>query len=63
MELKKKEWKHPELIVLLKSRPEERILDNCKLPPMYAHPGQSNLLCQDHQGGNGCVHCTALGVS
>jgi hypothetical protein len=30
MEMKKKEWERPELIILVKSHPEENVLLHCK---------------------------------
>lgn len=36
MEKKKKKWVQPELTVLVRSKPEEAVLDNCK---MHAYEG------------------------
>jgi hypothetical protein len=55
----KKEWKTPELIVLVRSKPEEAVLAVCKAPPTRTGPHQGD--CQIRSGvGNSC---TSTGIS
>jgi hypothetical protein len=45
MEGKKSEWQVPELIVLVRSRPEEQVLAACKTPGIRGL-GASNAACK-----------------
>ena len=46
--MEKKEWKTPELIILVRSKPEEAVLAACKTNPQYA-PGPGQLKkCSDN---------------
>lgn len=48
----KKEWQTPELIVLVRSRPEEAVLGACKALLPVTVQNQTNLPCAT--AGNGC---------
>ncbi len=50
--MKKKPWEKPKLIVLVRSRPEEAILEFCKAE-LIAHVGAGDYcnLCQYGSGG------------
>jgi hypothetical protein len=51
----KKEWTKPELIVLVRSKPEEAVLAACKLPPLIGlGPTNSEAACVS---GMGCDLC------
>jgi len=55
----KKAWRRPELIVLLRTRPEEAVLAGCKYPGVSG-PGRPS--------GQACVHpaqgeCITIGIS
>lgn len=56
--MEKKEWCEPELIVLVRSNPEEMILAACKV---YARPGPGgqNLRCNNYPPGLYCMDCSA----
>jgi hypothetical protein len=57
----KKPWEKPELVVLVKARPEECVLDVCKYPqiphsgPHEGHDGQLN--CK-YVEATGCPTCS-----
>ena len=59
MEQPKKEWVKPELLVLVRNKPEERVLVACKssTPPTEG-PGNAYGLCQYYTG-----QCNAQAVS
>lgn len=56
----KKEWKTPELIVLVRSRPEEAVLSNCKLntPDLFSGVGPSGVNPQCFAGTLPCTACS-----
>jgi hypothetical protein len=58
----KKEWKTPELIVLVRSKPEEAVLAGCK----YYSPNQGGLASYAtacYQNGSCNILCVALSFS
>jgi hypothetical protein len=59
MELQKKAWVTPELIVLLRGRPEEAILQGCKGGDWDVLPGSSRGTCY----GATCEICSSVGSS
>jgi hypothetical protein len=44
----KKVWATPELIILLRSKPEEAVLDTCKTPSVRG-PQATNAVCKQGQ--------------
>jgi hypothetical protein len=56
---KKKEWVAPELLVLVRSHPEEAVLSACKNVSTLSGPTDSFLLCLQ----SGCSNCSALATS
>jgi hypothetical protein len=54
----KKEWKTPELIVLVRSNPEEAVLTTCKNSTVNAGTSDWNVNCT--YGPGQCQLCTAL---
>ena len=56
----KKKWKKPKLIVLIRSRSEERVLSACKVSP-FVGAGGNQLGCQGV--GGVCVQCGAYSSS
>ena len=56
---KKKKWVQPELTVLERSKPEEAVLDGCKIIGGGGAPGYTQLGCDFF----GCGSCTAWGTS
>ncbi len=64
-----KQWEKPKLIVLVRSRPEENILQTCKwteYPPQIGGPGNYATVCDYHDyGTTGCESglCSTLGAS
>ena len=53
MEKQKKVWVTPELIVLVRSKPEEAVLVTCKNPSTHTGPGLPN--CKNPGSGNDCL--------
>lgn len=56
-------WVKPELIVLTRSKPEENILDSCKV---FDQPGSSSDIyqaCISEMMGDCGLNCTELGAS
>jgi len=49
----KKEWKTPELIVLVRSKPEEAVLASCKL--MVLGPSNANAGCNTPACASNCL--------
>jgi hypothetical protein len=45
METEKKQWAKPELIVLVRSKPEEAVLDSCKGKPGTSGADSANSMC------------------
>ena len=43
----KKPWTTPQLIVLARGKPEERVLMACKLSPLSGTPNESDWACAD----------------
>jgi len=61
----KETWEKPELVVLVRSKPEERVLYQCKAG-VYAGPGTTDKRCQYHGlqiGGCGTPECETIGTS
>jgi hypothetical protein len=58
----KKEWKTPELIVLVRSKPEENVLKSCKNSTVpTVGPNNVNGICDTQNGPNtGPCHTYAL---
>ena len=55
--MEKKTWETPELIVLVRSKPEEAILKGCKLGDMGGNgPGFANNACDN---GASCGNCAS----
>ena len=52
----KKKWERPKLIVLVRARPEERVLDNCKVLDGTLGPGDSYGGCSKINIGE-CIVC------
>jgi hypothetical protein len=46
-------WKRPELVILFRGRPEERVLENCKSPQggFQGGPSKTNNKCDVIHGG------------
>jgi hypothetical protein len=42
---KKKQWQKPELVVLLRTKPQEGVLTNCKTSSTTYVPGNPNTPC------------------
>jgi len=47
--MKKKKWISPLLTVVVRGRPEERVLDACKGPELGL-PDMGNTICEMHDG-------------
>lgn len=59
--MKKRPWATPQLTVLVRGKPGERVLDFCKTlggGGTYIGPGLSNSQC-----AVGCAECTAINAS
>jgi len=56
--MEKKEWSEPELIVLVRSQPEEAVLTNCKAWGGPWSPADPNNV-QEGCSTTSCVWCTA----
>jgi len=54
-------WEKPELTILSRGRPEERVLKagNCKHPHTIGGPGSMNQDCDELKGVSGCGACKA----
>ncbi len=55
----KKAWRRPELVVLVRSRPEEAVLAGCKYPGV-AGPGRPGVQACNHPAHGDCV---TIGIS
>jgi len=55
----KKSWVVPELIVLVRNKPAEVVLTNCKLSGLSTGPGNIDSGCDT----TGCVICNAIDFS
>jgi hypothetical protein len=53
METEKKQWTKPELIVLVRSKPEEAVLTTCK--GGTAGPAADDFACREGGFCNGCL--------
>ena len=62
-QLTKKEWIEPELIVLVRNKPEEAVLTTCKGSGIQGggHPTATFDYCVWNPGV--CAECTSLGAS
>jgi hypothetical protein len=56
----KKEWKTPELIVLVRSKPEEAVLTGCKWVAPLIGPSSMNANCAQEPS---CVSCDGVSLS
>ncbi|NLP11097.1 MAG: hypothetical protein BWY83_00291 [bacterium ADurb.Bin478] len=56
----KKEWKKPELIVLLRGKPEEVLTNNCKVVGALRGPAGNSQGCGDSIDTN-CGSCQGRG--
>jgi hypothetical protein len=52
----RKQWQKPELIVLVRSKPEEAVLSTCKVKH---NPLGPNKTANDCSGGKKCTLCSA----
>ena len=52
MTIQNKPWSRPQLIVLARGRPEERVLQGCKHPSEKPGPGRPNCKKQTPPGDN-----------
>jgi len=59
MKNEKKEWKKPELTILVRTRPEEGILASCKNATAAADPSNLNANCFQNDGSGGCIDCSS----
>jgi hypothetical protein len=57
----KKQWTKPELIVLVRSKPEEAVLAACKA--LRDGPTAQNDRCADDVGGGACGDCLSESAS
>jgi len=57
----RKTWKRPELVVLVRSKPEERVLDGCKGYTTYAGISTGQTYCQEW--GNCGANCSQITAS
>lgn len=54
----KKVWEKPELVVLVRARPEESVLEPCKIPGhSIAGPGSGENICKADDA-QGCPTCS-----
>jgi hypothetical protein len=58
----RREWVKPELIVLVRSKPEEAVLDGCKVSTELEGPGYWHIGCYGPVGGCG-GQCVVLSTS
>lgn len=56
---RKPKWGKPKLIVLVRGKPEERVLTNCKLTVGGTGAGNSNAACNLVSN---CKKCSAQGI-
>jgi len=55
----KKLWKKPELVVLVRGRPEEAVLAVCKDPSLGGvDPSDEEQACCTPPGDQGCIECS-----
>ena len=57
----KKQWEEPKLIILVRSRPEEAILSNCKGTELKGEPWNDVGNCYEYTGT--CLACDNLVTS
>ncbi len=58
---KKSEWKMPELIVLVRHKPEEAVLTACKVMVVGGGNQSTNNDC--HMNGTSCTWCDSSAIS
>ena len=56
----KLKWKKPQLIVLVRSKPEERVLSGCKIEFVGGGPEFTHRECEEGMQGNAndCDNCS-----
>lgn len=60
----KRKWKRPELVVLVRSRPEESVLDHCKIGPNPSTPTGYHGACFENNPENPpCGFCRDYGAT
>ena len=61
----KKDWKKPELVVLVRSRPEESVLAHCKTGGIPGAPGGFHGVCffPPETEGHPCGFCSEQAAS
>ncbi len=59
MQKKKKKWITPQLLVLVRRKPEERVLETCKSGTVLGTPGVDVGKCH----GTSCVACASFFVT
>lgn len=59
---KKKSWIEPELIAIVRNKPEEAVLWTCKGSPATVTPNNYAGFCSD-PAGPGCGKCSGPGAS
>ena len=52
----KRKWKRPELVVLIKGRPEENVLFHCKAGEHKLGPNSTAGYCKEPEGA--CMNCS-----
>ncbi|MBU0493047.1 MAG: hypothetical protein KKB13_14470 [Chloroflexi bacterium] len=60
--MNKKQWQKPELIVLVRGKPEEAVLATCKIDWIFAEPGNFYINCRGDLEIP-CNPCTDIAVS
>jgi hypothetical protein len=61
--MQKKKWGRPELIVLVRGKPDEDILVGCKNAAGSGSPGSTDSNCRIHWGTPICVSCSSTSSS
>ncbi|MBM3131005.1 MAG: hypothetical protein FJ009_20555 [Chloroflexi bacterium] len=62
MEQQKKEWVKPELLVLVRNKPEEAVLTACKGNMVASSPGSQGFWCENQHCFSG-DNCSVLSSS
>ena len=57
----KKKWKRPKLIVLVRGKPEEAVLQSCKNSVGNMESSDDHFNCAAFFRGVGCVNCAQYG--
>ncbi len=57
--MNKKKWKKPKLVTLVRGKPEEGLLTECKFPMDYGGAGNqgANNSCDASDGSSHCAPC------